>query len=86
MSIPAAAISKSFGDFRALSDVTVTISPRKLTALLGPSGGGKPVTDLTFTASAPGGLALTWSEVIISDAPTVLGLLGLLQVRNALTR
>ncbi len=41
MSIQAAAISKSFGDFHALSDVTVTISPGMLTALLRPSGGGK---------------------------------------------
>jgi sulfate transport system ATP-binding protein len=41
MSIQALGISKSFGEFRALSDVTVTIAPGKLTALLGPSGGGK---------------------------------------------
>jgi sulfate transport system ATP-binding protein len=41
MSIQALGISKSFGDFRALSDVTVDISPGRLTALLGPSGGGK---------------------------------------------
>lgn len=41
MSIEARAISKSFGDFQALTDVSVSIEPGKLTALLGPSGGGK---------------------------------------------
>jgi sulfate transport system ATP-binding protein len=34
-------ISKRFGDFRALDDVSVEIPSGSLTALLGPSGGGK---------------------------------------------
>ncbi len=41
MSIEALHISKRFGDFQALRDVSVTIEPGRLTALLGPSGGGK---------------------------------------------
>jgi sulfate transport system ATP-binding protein len=41
MSIEATGICKTFGDFRALTDVTAAIAPGKLTALLGPSGGGK---------------------------------------------
>jgi sulfate transport system ATP-binding protein len=41
MSIEARGVSKSFGDFHALRDVTVTIKPGQLTAVLGPSGGGK---------------------------------------------
>ena len=40
MSIEVSGISKSFGDF-ALSDVNVSIPTGQLTALLGPSGGGK---------------------------------------------
>jgi sulfate transport system ATP-binding protein len=34
-------VSKRFGDFAALSNVNVDIPPGSLTALLGPSGGGK---------------------------------------------
>jgi sulfate transport system ATP-binding protein len=41
MSIEARHVSKSFGDFHALTDVGVRIEDGRLTALLGPSGGGK---------------------------------------------
>jgi len=41
MSISATGINKNFGDFVALDDVNVTIPTGRLTALLGPSGGGK---------------------------------------------
>jgi sulfate transport system ATP-binding protein len=34
-------ISKKFGDFVALDDVSITVPAGELTALLGPSGGGK---------------------------------------------
>ncbi|MGD9798428.1 MAG: sulfate/molybdate ABC transporter ATP-binding protein [Acidimicrobiia bacterium] len=41
MSIEVRGVSKFFGDFAALDDVSVTIPTGQLTALLGPSGGGK---------------------------------------------
>jgi sulfate transport system ATP-binding protein len=41
MSIEVAHVSKRFGDFVALDDVSVSIPTGELTALLGPSGGGK---------------------------------------------
>ncbi len=41
MSIEVKGIYKWFGDFQALNDVSVTIPTGQLTALLGPSGGGK---------------------------------------------
>ncbi|WP_110208359.1 sulfate/molybdate ABC transporter ATP-binding protein [Nocardioides daejeonensis] len=41
MSIEVKNVSKSFGDFVALEDVNVSIGSGQLTALLGPSGGGK---------------------------------------------
>ena len=41
MSIDIKNINKNFGDFVALDDVSVSIPTGQLTALLGPSGGGK---------------------------------------------
>jgi sulfate transport system ATP-binding protein len=41
MSISARSISKRFGDFVALEDVSVEVKTGSLTALLGPSGSGK---------------------------------------------
>ncbi len=41
MSIKVNSVSKSFGDFAALTDVSLDIKSGELTALLGPSGGGK---------------------------------------------
>ena len=41
MSIEVRNVGKRFGDFVALDDVTVSIPTGQLTALLGPSGGGK---------------------------------------------
>lgn len=41
MSIDVRNVSKAFGDFVALDDVSVSLPTGQLTALLGPSGGGK---------------------------------------------
>src|SRR5690349_22706410 len=41
MGIEARNVTKRYGDFAALDDVTVTVPDGSLTALLGPSGGGK---------------------------------------------
>jgi sulfate/thiosulfate transport system ATP-binding protein len=41
MSIKAVGITKRFGDFVALDDVDLSVASGRLTALLGPSGGGK---------------------------------------------
>ncbi len=41
MSIEVRGVSKRFGDFVAVDDVSVSIPTGQLTALLGPSGGGK---------------------------------------------
>ena len=41
MSIEISGVNKYFGDFAALTDINLTIPTGQLTALLGPSGGGK---------------------------------------------
>ncbi len=41
MSIEAKGITKRFGDFVALDNVDLSVPSGSLTALLGPSGGGK---------------------------------------------
>ena len=41
MSIEISQVNKKFGDFVALADIDLTIPTGQLTALLGPSGGGK---------------------------------------------
>src|SRR3954451_3801241 len=41
MSIEVNGVNKFFGDFVALQDIDLTIPTGQLTALLGPSGGGK---------------------------------------------
>ena len=41
MSITASGVSKRFGSFQALEDVSIEVPDSSLTALLGPSGGGK---------------------------------------------
>jgi sulfate/thiosulfate transport system ATP-binding protein len=41
MAIEVRSLSKRFGGFVALDDVSVTVPDGSLTALLGPSGGGK---------------------------------------------
>jgi sulfate transport system ATP-binding protein len=41
MSIDVSGISKRYGDFVALEDINLTLPTGQLTALLGPSGGGK---------------------------------------------
>jgi sulfate transport system ATP-binding protein len=41
VSIQVSRVNKKFGDFAALDDVSVSIPTGQLTALLGPSGGGK---------------------------------------------
>ncbi|MEO6053964.1 MAG: TOBE-like domain-containing protein [Chthoniobacterales bacterium] len=41
MSISVKNVSKTFGSFQALSDVSLEVPPGKLVALLGPSGSGK---------------------------------------------
>ncbi|HYR07719.1 MAG TPA: ATP-binding cassette domain-containing protein, partial [Longimicrobium sp.] len=41
MSIRVEGVSRTFGGLKAVDDVSFTVNPGELVALLGPSGGGK---------------------------------------------
>ena len=62
-------MSKSYGDFAALEDVSVNVRDGSLTALLGPSGGGKS----TLLAVIAGLEVPDEGRVIIDDADATAG-------------
>ncbi len=48
--IETAGLTKDFGDFRAVDDVTLSVSPGAVLALLGPNGAGKTTTVRMLTS------------------------------------
>ena len=84
MSIEVRNITKSFGGFIALDNVTVSLPTGQLTALLGPSGGGKS-TLLRIIAGlehADEGGAYAISFVMVAIAILCIIVVALLRPRD----
>ncbi len=62
-------VSAAYGPFRALFDVSFTVSERSVTALLGPNGAGK-----TTTARVCSGLLAPTSGRVLLDGEDITGL------------
>ena len=62
-------VSRHFGHFKALSDVSVTFAPNQLTAIIGPNGAGKS----TFFNVLSGALAPTTGEIFF-EGQNITGL------------
>jgi teichoic acid transport system ATP-binding protein len=78
-------LRKSYGDFRALDDVSVEVPDGSLTALLGPSGSGKS----TLLRAIAGLMPPTNGRVWASGRPSLLGvnavlLTGLTGAKNVM--
>ena len=89
MSISIQSISKSFGAYRALEDITLEVPDGSLTALLGPSGSGKTtllriVAGLDFADAGPGKIAFHGEDV--SEIPAVKRAVGFVFQHYALFR
>ena len=59
-------VSRNFGDFRAVSDVSFSIPKGQIVGLLGPNGAGKTTTMRMIT----GFLAPSAGEIFIDGKPT----------------
>jgi sulfate/thiosulfate transport system ATP-binding protein len=89
MSISIQAISKSFGTYTALENVSLEVPDGSLTALLGPSGSGKTtllriVAGLDFADLGPGKIAFHGEDV--SEIPAVKRRVGFVFQHYALFR
>jgi branched-chain amino acid transport system ATP-binding protein len=64
-------VSKSFGKFKALQNVSTSFMPGTLTAIIGPNGAGKSTTFsiLTMESSRSDGLACVLGQDVIDLDP-----------------
>src|SRR5688572_18783749 len=72
-------VSKSFGETRALDDVSFAVAPGEILGLLGPNGAGKTtlVRIVATLLAADGGSVRIGGVDVARDASTARGLLGL---------
>lgn len=73
-------ITKKFGDFVAVSDISFTVPQREIFGLLGPNGAGKTtlIRMLTTLLAPTSGTARIGGHDIITDANGVRGTLGVI--------
>lgn len=73
-------LTKKFGEFVAVSEVTLSVEAGEILALLGPNGAGKTTTVrmLASILKPTSGTATVAGYDVVNDARTVRGLVGLL--------
>jgi len=73
-------LTKKFGDFVAVNDISFTVPQREIFGLLGPNGAGKTtlIRMLTTLLSPTSGTARIGGHDIITDANGVRGVLGVI--------
>ncbi|NDJ86147.1 MAG: ABC transporter ATP-binding protein [Chloroflexi bacterium] len=79
-------LSKSFGEFRAVDNVTFSVEPGTVFALLGPNGAGKTTTIrmLTSILVPSTGWATVAGYDVVRDAPQVRASVGVLTEQHGL--
>lgn len=78
--IVASSLTKFFGDFKAVNDISFSVNDGEITGLLGPNGAGKTTTMRMLTGyyKPSGGCATIGGVDIQSDPSTVKKLIGYL--------
>jgi len=78
-------LAKSYGDFQAVSELTLEVAPGEMFALLGPNGAGKTTLIHTLLGFHPPaeGTARIFGQDIQTDRRAIIGLIGYMPENEA---
>lgn len=76
MAVEARALGKSYGDVRAVDDLSFTLEPGVVTGFLGPNGSGKSTTMRLMLELDHGDGETLWDGVPLREAPEAAAVVG----------